>query len=318
MQNALTHLRMNITKIARKKMAYNTNIDYSVERMSELIFPSDLREMTKLFTELKSGKEFKPLSHKYNQIADHFTGPERLLTKGSRGGNFFDFCSKYGKGEITYPSVLKCIRDYPKQSLLHSLKYTFNLYFGYIGNFAMWNATNFYNTYKPRIVLDPTAGFGNRLVAAAATGVEKYIGIDSNKNLERPYQGLVEFLANKSDTNIQMIISNSLNVEYTKLTYDCVFTSLPYYMVEDYSHMHNYGTKKQWNEDFYKPLIRKTFEGMSPGGVYAINVPEAIYTACCAPILGECTTRHPLAKKQRKEGKGGEYAECIYVWIKNP
>jgi hypothetical protein len=295
---------------------YNTQIDLPIERMAELIFPSDLNQMTKLFAELKSGKEFKPLSHKYNQIADRFTGAERLMTRGFRGGNFPDFCSKYAKGEIEWPSVLKCIREYPKQSLLHALKYAFNLYFGYIGNFAMWNAVNFYKKYKPKIVLDPTAGFGNRLVAAAATGVERYIGIDSNKNLEEPYKGLVEFLSNKSDTKVQMIINNSLNVDYTQLTYDCVFTSLPYYTVENYNHMHNYGTKQQWNDDFYKPLIRKTYDSLAPNGVYALNVPGPIYESCCVPILGQCLERIPLAKKQRKEGKGGDYGEFIYVWRK--
>jgi hypothetical protein len=113
-----------------------------------------------------------------------------------------------------------------------------------------------------------------------------------------------------------MIISNSLNVDYTQLSYDCVFTSLPYYTVEDYSHMQNYGTKQQWNDNFYKPLIRKTYDSLAPNGVYALNVPGPIYESCCVPILGQCLERIPLAKKQRKEGKGGDYGEFIYVWRK--
>jgi hypothetical protein len=297
-------------------MEYNTQIDLSVARMAELIFPSDLNQMTKLFAELKSGKDFKPLSHKYNQIADHFTGEERLRTKGRSGISFVEFCDKIHKGISDYPSVQRCLEQYPKQSRLHSLKYAFNLYYGYIGNFAMWNAINFYKTYKPRVVVDPTAGFGNRMIAAAATGVERYIGIDSNKELEEPYRGLSEFLTSRSDTCIQTIIRNALDVDYTTLSYDCVFTSLPYYMVEDYTHMHNYGTKQQWNDNFYKPLIRKTFDGLARGGVYALNVPGTIYDACCVPTLGQCLERIPLAKKQRKEGKGGDYGEFIYVWRK--
>jgi hypothetical protein len=156
---------------------------------------------------------------------------------------------------------------------LHALKYVFNLYYGYIGNFAMWNAINFFRTYRPKRVLDPTAGFGNRMVAACAVGVENYIGIDSNLNLRKPYEGLASFLGKHSNTLVNIILSNAINVDYDGLLYDCVFTSLPYYTLEEYSHMYNYGTKQQWNDEFYKPLIRKTFAGMSRGGVYALNVP---------------------------------------------
>lgn len=287
-----------------------------VEEMASIIFPSNIDDMNKLFKDLKSGKDFKPLSHKYNQIADHFTGVERLRTKGRKGISFFEFCEKIKNGEVDYPSVHRCIETYPKQSRLHALKYAFNLYYGYIGNFAMWNAMNFFKTYKPTRVLDPTAGFGNRMIAACASGVETYTGIDSNKELTKPYEGLAGFLGQHSNTLVKVVISNALDVDYTNILYDCVFTSLPYYTLEDYSHMHDYGTKQQWNDDFYKPLIRKTWEGLAPGGVYALNVPDTIYDSCCVPIIGQCVERVGLVKKQRKEGKGGDYGEFIYVWRK--
>ncbi len=288
----------------------------TVEQMAATLFPSNLETMDKLFKELKSGKDFKPLSHKYNQIADHFTRVERIQTKGRKGISFVEFCERINKGIIDYPSVERCLQQYPKQSRLHSLKYAYNLYYGYIGNFGMWNAINFLRRYKPKHVLDPTAGFGNRMIAACAVGVETYTGIDSNKELETPYRGLAKFLMERSTTKIHSIIDNALNIDYSKMNYDCVFTSLPYYSLEIYSHMPMYGSKQDWNENFYKPLIRKTFDGLSKNGIYALNVPAVIYDSCCVPIIGECIERIVLEKKQRKEGKGGDYHEFIYVYRK--
>jgi 16S rRNA G966 N2-methylase RsmD len=284
----------------------------SVVEMAQILFPSNLEEMSKLFDEIKRGKEFKPLSYRYNQIADHFTAVERLSTKGRNYINFVEFCKEYQR----WPSVVRCIERYPKQSLLHALKYAFNLYYGYIGNFSMWNAINFYKKYSPKKVLDPTAGFGNRLIAACAVGVESYTGIDSNKELEEPYRGLCEFLGSRSNTKTTMIINNALDIDYTTLEYDCVFTSPPYYTLERYNHMKDYGSKNEWNNTFYKPLIEKTYKSLSQGGTYALNVPPVIYTECCVPILGECVDQIPLAKKQRKDGKGGDYREFIYIWVK--
>jgi len=290
---------------------YDRRIDMPVEEMASILFPSDLQEMSLLFDELKSGKDFKPLSYRYNQIADHYTAVERLMTKGRKDINFVDFCKEYQR----WPSVTRCIEQYPKQTLLHALKYVYNLYYGYVGNFSMWNAINFFKKYSPKKVLDPTAGFGNRLIAACAVGTtESYIGIDSNKELEEPYKGLCGFLKSRSETQTTMIINNALDVDYTTLDYDCVFTSPPYYTLENYTHMKDYGKKQEWNENFYKPLIEKTYRSLAPGGVYALNVPSVIYTDCCVPVLGECKDRIPLLKKQRRDGKGGDYREFIYVW----
>lgn len=180
----------------------------------------------------------------------------------------------------------------------------------------MWNATNFIRTFRPRSVLDPTAGFGNRMVACCAAGVERYIGIDSNVELAPAYDGgLINFLSSRSPTRVTTFLQN--DVEYSTLQYDCVFTSLPYYKLENYSHMKDYGTKTQWNKDFYRPLMERTYAGLERGGVYALNVPEAIYAECCIPVLGECSQRIPLVKKQRKAGKGGDYKEFVYVWRKS-
>ena len=95
-----------------------------------------------------------------------------------------------------------------------------------------------YSRFKPKSVLDFTMGWGGRLVGACALDVPNYIGIDSNKQLKEPYQRMVKLL-NKLGTNtkINLMFKDALKVDYSKLDYDCVLTSPPYYNVEVYEGM---------------------------------------------------------------------------------
>jgi hypothetical protein len=72
--------------------------------------------------------------------------------------------------------------------------------------------------------------------------------------------------------------------------------------------------KYNWNEEFYDPIIKKTWKHLKKNGHYCLNVPEDIYRLVCVPILGECHSKHILKKKKRT--KNAEYKEFIYIWEK--
>ena len=101
-------------------------------------------------------------------------------------------------------------------------------------------------------------------------------------------------------------------MDYSKVFYDMVFTSLPYYNIEIYGNNKQYDNKKEWNEQFYKPLIERTYKYLQDGGVYALNVPEEIYNNVCILVLGECSEKIELYKRKRNNN----YHEWIYVWRK--
>ena len=172
---------------------------------------------------------------------------------------------------------------------------------------------NVLKRYKPKCVLDPTAGWGNRLCSCSILDIP-YIGIDSNENLLEPYEKMILFFSKFSNTNTKNTFVNTdcLMVDYSQLEYDMVLTSLPYYNIEIYNNNRIYKTKKEFNENFYIPLITKTYKFLKNNGVYALNIPKEIYENSCVAVLGHCDEKIPLIKR----GRNNKYTEFIYIWQK--
>jgi hypothetical protein len=177
-------------------------------------------------------------------------------------------------------------------------------------------AMEIYCKYSPKIaILDPTMGWGGRLVGACALDLPKYIGIDSNRNLEKPYKELCAFLKDKTTCEIDVRFQDALTVDYSKIKYDMVLTSPPYYNIEIYRDTRE-KTKEKWNTEFYRPLFSETWKHMSSPGYYCLNVPEEIYEENCIPILGKAHKKMLLKKQKRTKSAADKYKEYIYVWQK--
>jgi DNA modification methylase len=96
-------------------------------------------------------------------------------------------------------------------------------------------------------------GWGGRLVGACIAGVPKYIGIDTNRNLEAPYKNMCEQLKKLSPcTDAQLLFVDALTVDYSAFEYDMVFTSPPYYNKEIYGQ--GYGQGYEPLGQGYEPL----------------------------------------------------------------
>jgi hypothetical protein len=156
-------------------------------------------------------------------------------------------------------------------------------------------------------------GWGGRLVGACALDVPKYIGIDSNKNLERPYSLMKSFLTKHSSTDIDLRFQDALAVDYSTLTYDMVLTSPPYYNIEIYGNQKQQ-SRDEWDEKFYKPIFKSTFQYLQPGGHYCLNVPKDVYEHIALSMFGKPFAMIPLPKAKRSQSE--TYKEYIYVWRK--
>lgn len=121
-------------------------------------------------------------------------------------------------------------------------------------------------------VWDPCAGWGGRLMGAAAAGVE-YVGTDVEPETVAGNLKLAEALGYKAKV-----------VRHPAQTFDVpdvdmVFTSPPYFNVERYG-----GNKDQsfrqftefeaWSEGFMRPVIERAFQALGRDGVLALNVAE--------------------------------------------
>ena len=251
-----------------------------------------------------------------NKFVDHFTFLERLETVSKKGMSYFEFIKDTDYHKKKY---IKNLLDYQKGDDKHVALYrVFKLHCGSIGLFKPLTSMEIYSKFKPSSVLDFTMGWGGRLVGACALDVPNYIGIDSNKNLHEPYKRMVKLLKQLgTKTKIKLMFKDALKVDYSKLDYDCVLTSPPYYNVEVYEGM-KARTDEDWEEKFYIPLFLETYKHLKKGGYYILNIPKDLYETVCIELLGKANIKIPLKKKCHPKNSHTEkdYTEFIYVWKK--
>ena len=263
-----------------------------------------------------------------NKFVDCFTFLARLNTVSKREVSYFDFIHDTKYHEKKY---IQNLLNYQKGNDPHVALYrVFKLHCGSIGLFKPLNAMCIYERYKPQSVLDFTMGWGCRLVGACASDVPSYIGIDINPSLKEPYEKMVDVLKRiiiktkgkknpniPLKTNITLLFQDALTVDYSKLDYDCVFTSPPYFNLEIYEGTTS-KTEEAWISEFYVPIFTKTYKYLKSGGHFILNIPAKLYESVCVPLLGSADTQIPLKKKTRPKNcyTKNEYNEYIYVWNK--
>jgi hypothetical protein len=121
-------------------------------------------------------------------------------------------------------------------------------------------------------MMDPFAGWGDRLIGAMKLGIE-YRGFDPNTALHPGYKRMIEDLADdQSKYSVEMIGFEDAVIEDS---YDLVFTSPPYKDVEIYSHEETQSIIKfgdSWLEDFYIPSLNKAWDSLREGGVFILHI----------------------------------------------
>jgi hypothetical protein len=260
--------------------------------------------------------DIRPRNRFGSNFVDFFTMSRRLATVGKEGISFYEFWSR--KSEYKKKRYIQNILDSYKergsnQNELQIFWRIFSLYFGAITIFKSVISMNVYCRYKPTSVLDMTMGWGGRLVGCAALNIPKYTGIDLNTRLERPYEEMVAALKPYSTTKFDLRFKSALDVDYSKIDYDLVLTSPPYYNTEQYEGQ-PVMDKDTWDSEFYTPLFERTWKHLKRGGHYCLNIPAEIYERVAKKVLGPADELLPMPKGQRT--KDEKYKEYIYVWDK--
>lgn len=271
-----------------------------------------------------------PKSRAGLKVVDDATFPARMDTF-SRGYNLYTFIEALYRGKLKDKPYIKKLLDYnarmsgkaSRNPYYAALKIK-QLYFGSVSAFKPSVAKWIYCKLGAKNILDFSAGWGGRLVGAMVLPDTKYIGIDTNKDLKKGYDKMIKELG--VGGRVKMIYSDSAKVDYSKLNYDTVFTSPPYFTLEKYEDMPSYETREDFNEKFYFPVLRKVWSGLKSGGKLALNIPHTggggDMLGDAESVLGKPDDRFelPLAKggkqdKARGRSAGG-YKEYVYVWRK--
>jgi hypothetical protein len=152
-------------------------------------------------------------------------------------------------------------------------------------------------------MLDPTAGWGGRLLGARASNID-YIGIDTNVALKPVYDIMTAKFGGK------MIFDDCLNVDFGDIDYDFVLTSPPYFNLEKYENMKLFESDEKYYTEFLIPLIHRLRENIKNDGRVCINISDYMYEKYLK--FGGDTCFDKIDLLQQMGGKPNK--ELIYVW----
>ena len=121
----------------------------------------------------------------------------------------------------------------------------FRINLGAVVMFKATTAKYLYKKYRAQAVLDPTAGWGGRMLAAHSLGIA-YTGIDTNIEMKPAYDNMINYLSRDIEINplltiqanpnkLTMYWQSCLDVDFSTINYDFVLTSPPYINLEIYS-----------------------------------------------------------------------------------
>jgi hypothetical protein len=276
-------------------------------------------EMNKLIKIGKSADMISERSKIGNDIVDYFTFLQRLETKGKYDINYFEFLVNLDtfREKKFIQNMLKYYKDVKNKNNTKNeykvLKEVYNICISAINIMRPLNCMEIYTRFNAKRVLNFCAGWGGSTVAAAALNIEAYYGVEINTDLKEPYDNMISYLRTKSNTEFNIYICDAAVFDYSKIDYDTVFSSPPYYFIEKYANNISYESKKNMDEKFYKPVFSKSFLHLKKGGHFIINVCKEIYNNILKNLLGEADILFPLKKSKRQN----DYTEMVYVWIKN-
>lgn len=160
--------------------------------------------------------------------------------------------SKYKAGECNYFPTSLCIR----------------LYLG------------FNDSRAPIKILDPSGGWGCRMLTAIACGdyVSQYDCYDPREELKEPYQKIIETLDYQKKCRFFIEPFETAEVPYGY--YDLVVTSPPYFDLEVYGKGKNQSIAKgrddypDWLEKFYYPYLKNAAFAVRSGGKIIIYISD--------------------------------------------
>jgi len=256
-----------------------------------------------------------------NPFLYHFQFKNLLNCKREGGRTIYEIYNDKAEWDKLIDSARK--RNRGGRTAAGNVFECFRINLGSIVMFKSTTAKYLYKQYNAKSVLDPTAGWGGRMLGAWALGID-YTGIDTNTNMKPAYDKMTEYLTSynefnnplfekENNTNLKMIWSSALDVDFSKIDYDFVLTSPPYVNLEIYEHMDKWSSDKAFYKDFFIPLWQKSVDNIKKGGHVCFNISPKMYDDAVEHGLEPCDDDEDL-KQQLGQQTGKKKQDKIYIW----
>lgn len=248
-----------------------------------------------------------------NPFLYHFQLKNLLKCQKQNGKTIYDVAADPVQWDKLIKSTIRRCR--PGLSTAGNIFDAYRINLGSVVMFKSTTAKYLYKKYNAKSVLDPTAGWGGRMLGAWSLGID-YTGIDTNIEMKPAYDNMIEYLNRQVRSNtstINMIWDSCLNVDFSKIEYDFVLTSPPYVNLERYEHMAPWKSDETFYKDFFIPLWNKCKAHIKPGGHIAFNISPKMYDAARTLGLPVCHFEEDL-KQNRGNSEKNKSPDKIYVW----
>ena len=290
------------------------------------------------FLNLKNQTSLNPRSVIGNNAVNYGTEKIRVHTK-YRGKSLMErWKDPVARKKIKKFAMNLYKGSYSTGNLFHAYQSAIALQWATLSSMRPAAALHFYRKFNATRVLDFTAGWGSRMVAALAGNID-YIGIDSNKSLKKGYNKILAAVKSHSKSKVKLYFKPSEEVDFSKIGhYDMVFTSPPYEYLEFYEHMKNYEhtdkvkqpssanklkDKKNKSDGFYDdfliPTIKSAYKHLPKNKWLCLNIPDLMYDKIKIKWK-KCTKKDDYMIIKRagsnwdiKKRRGQEY---VYCWQK--
>jgi len=205
----------------------------------------------------------------YDNISDYFQEAVRIMCKRSDQtitpyeywNQHKDEIQKIGSGsvkaqrEALYKRYSECTTFKPSL-LVGFVKFLFESY----------------ADYSVRI-LDISSGWGDRLIGALACA-DSYTGTDPNTDLQPGYAEIIKFF-NGNPAKFKVVPTKFQDADLPAKSFDLVFSSPPYFKLEEYSGVIYTETKAQWLEHFMFRSMDKAAKCLVRNGYMVININDS-------------------------------------------
>ena len=147
-------------------------------------------------------------------------------------------------------------------------------------------------------MLDISAGWGDRLIAAASSKLAGYFACDPNTNLKSGHDNII-------DTIIPVDKKHLYKINYEPFEtvtipkdekFNLIFSSPPFFDLEIYDNdakqsIYKFSDGNKWLVDFLFASLSKAWEHLIPGGHMVIHITDVPTLKICEPMVLFCQTK---------------------------
>jgi RimJ/RimL family protein N-acetyltransferase len=254
------------------KYLFNELKNYSIQKISkeELKTPNNILKYEDEYLILKKNYY---LEYYLNKITDYFSEECRVKCKFLHYDspiNIYNTIKNKNKSEIM--NFMKNNYNYINNFTIYEYLYSKNVKM--CSNFDITLAYSIYKIFKPKNMLDFSAGWGDRLIAAIAYDCN-YTGVDPSECMENKYNNIIKTLGDKNKHKVikspfeKFDFIFTLNEKFDFIftlneKFDFIFTSPPFFKLEIYEETEtqssHYNDVKIWENEFLFPAINKCYE----------------------------------------------------------